>query len=311
MIKFYNFFLNIKNSIIQCETEIPAFLSTALKDKNNKIIFDKHGLVKEETLLKLGKSKKYSNRINMIDFIEKESINNSDVIICVSNFFKEVIKTKYRFKKKIVILPMLIDGKVFFYSENLRMKVRKKLNLEDRIVLVYSGSVSKYQKFESMLSFFKTAKKVDPNFFFLILTQKKFNDTVSKKMSNFEFNSKDYKVLNLEFSEVNDYLNASDIGLLFRDNILLNNVASPTKLLEYLAAGVYPLITPKIGDSEKIINDLNFGLVIDNFSSEESIRDFIKKYKNNKKSRKEISYRTRKDYNWDTHLETLEEIYAK
>ena len=45
------------------------------------------------------------------------------------------------------------------------------------------------------------------------------------------------QVKKLEFEEVNRYLNAADIGILIREDIVMNNVASPTKFAEYLMAG--------------------------------------------------------------------------
>ena len=49
------------------------------------------------------------------------------------------------------------------------------------------------------------------------------------------------------YIEVSDYLNAADIGIIIRNNDIVNNVASPIKFSEYISCGL-PVISNKSVD---------------------------------------------------------------
>lgn len=312
LIKFYNAFIRLKNEIIQCETEVPSYLSASFKDSNNLIIYDKHGLSFEESKLKLDLNiKNEAKKLNMAECIEKNAISNADIIICVSTVFKRILREKFHFDKKIIVLPMLIDPNFFLFDTAKRKLIRNELKFNGKLVLVYSGSITKYQKFKSMVSFFKRFKAVHLNSKFLILTQPQFNYKIIKYLNELEINSDDFIIKNLNFDQVSDYLSASDMGLLFRDDILLNNVSSPTKLLEYLSSGVYPIITPNIGDSNQLLTSFSYGITIENLDSEFTISEVINDYNSKEHLRELISLRVRQKYNWETYLKSIGEIYAK
>jgi len=65
-------------------------------------------------------------------------------------------------------------------------------------------------------------------------------------------------------SEINEIYNAADFGILFRDEILTNKVASPTKLAEYLLAGLPVLISREVGDYSELVSKYKFGVVTSN-----------------------------------------------
>ena len=80
----------------------------------------------------------------------------------------------------------------------------------------------------------------------------------------------------LGFAEVPHYLNAADVAFLFRDNVVMNAVASPTKLAEYMACGL-PIISSEV--AKHWISDaaLSYFLILEeekwpNFSS---VREWI------------------------------------
>ena len=64
--------------------------------------------------------------------------------------------------------------------------------------------------------------------------------------------------------EINKFLNASDLGIIFRDNIGTNRVSSPTKVPEYLMAGLPILISEFVGDYPAYISSNQLGQVVSN-----------------------------------------------
>jgi len=53
-----------------------------------------------------------------------------------------------------------------------------------------------------------------------------------------------------------------DFGYLFRKDIVLNQVASPVKFLEYVSNGVIPIISDGIGDYSADVKELKFGVLV-------------------------------------------------
>jgi glycosyltransferase involved in cell wall biosynthesis len=68
-----------------------------------------------------------------------------------------------------------------------------------------------------------------------------------------------FSVLN---DEVCQYLNAADYGILFRENTIMNNVASPTKFAEYMLCGLPVLISEGVGDYSDYTIKHNVGVLI-------------------------------------------------
>ena len=65
-------------------------------------------------------------------------------------------------------------------------------------------------------------------------------------------------------AEINKYLIASDIGMILRDNIGTNRVSSPTKIPEYLLAGLPILMSKNIGDYSNYIMQNKSGQLVSN-----------------------------------------------
>lgn len=81
--------------------------------------------------------------------------------------------------------------------------------------------------------------------------------------------------------EVVKYLCASDIAVLLRENVPMNNVAAPTKFAEYILTGLPVIISQNVGDFSNFVIENDLGLV---FNNDFSITNFIKihSYFNNK-----------------------------
>lgn len=78
--------------------------------------------------------------------------------------------------------------------------------------------------------------------------KKQFPDQVSNKW--------------LKHHEVQKVLAACDYGILFRENSVTNQVASPTKFAEYLSAGLPVIISENLGDYTEFVLAEKCGMVV-------------------------------------------------
>ena len=147
----------------------------------------------------------------------------------------------------------------------------------------------KWQKIEESLMIFADTQKIVDDCKFLILTREVDTLKLLLKQLNLEYLSNDVIALSSPFDKVSDYLNAADVAFLLRDNVVMNQVASPTKLAEYMACGL-PVISSKVAAcwvEQSMIEDntiicfekgFNLKLLVDNVKNcnREQIRQHAK-----------------------------------
>lgn len=68
----------------------------------------------------------------------------------------------------------------------------------------------------------------------------------------------------------------ADCGIIIRDDTLVNQVASPIKVGEYLAAGLGVIASPFIGDVGRDLADKDFACLVDENTPVEKIVEFVK-----------------------------------
>ena len=201
---------------------------------------------------------------NDITEIEPFVVNNSDFRLAVSNNLVRYWEEKFGYRSHAhVVIPCTISSDFFVSKEDMnvndRIRIRKKYNLNDEdIVLVFSGSSFGWQSFELIKQFceihlnaIKTCKVV-----FL----SKLDDSVKYLMDKFP--GRVYCEW-LDLNHVIPFLAICDYGLLLREANYTNNVASPTKFAEYLAAGLPVLVSDNL-EFSRFVHQLNCGMLINN-----------------------------------------------
>lgn len=211
-----------------------------------KIITDFHGAQPEEMIYENPKIKK--SLYQYYEKYERRSCEISDCIICQSDEMKRHLISKYNADgEKIAVFKCGVNVSHFnIKSKEEKKSVRAELGIaENDVVFVYAGGITKWQKIEASLDIFKKYNSHNPASKFIILTRD--NDKLNAILENEEWNDIKSSIIvtSAPYEKVPRYLNAADIAYLIRDNVVLNAVASPTKLAEYLACGL-PIITSSV-----------------------------------------------------------------
>ena len=114
----------------------------------------------------------------------------------------------------------------------------------------------------------------------------------------------DFFLTNVSHEDVNGFLNASDIGILLRENDTLNKVASPGKLGEYLSSGLNILTTKHIGLYSKVMMNDKVGIIVDDIFDDKEILDKVQSF---------LPYKTKKEQSkWASDnfsVQAYKEIY--
>ncbi|MDR3610692.1 MAG: hypothetical protein P4L27_09025 [Ignavibacteriaceae bacterium] len=215
-------------------------------------------------------SRKRADIIKYIIDLENRTLQSADKIFVVSEKLKNYFIKNYNTPKyKFFLYPCLSDSNKFYYDKKLRANTRKDLNYtEQDIVYVYAGGLSSsWHVTDFIFNFFNYASQKQGNAKFLILSR----DTVS--ISKMLENNPDLKnkviFMSVDNEIIGKYYNASDYGILFRENSIMNNVASPTKFAEYLLCGLPVLISEGVGDYSDFCKTNGLGFVI----NEDQLKD--------------------------------------
>ena len=288
-----------------------------------KVIYDARGVEPEEYVYR--KQLQYSGKIFLscreekifykLKRIEKYIVKNSDKIVCVSNEFRKHYLTKYKIlKDKISVFPCCVDTSIFYSDEDVRTKARARMGLKGKLVMIYCGSMKPLQMPKSIIKFFKEIYKLDKEVFFLILTRE--FERAEEFVQDEGIPIESYKILSVKHSQVPLYLNASDIGIILRDKNIVNRVACPTKFAEYMACGLYIVLTDGIGDISKIVTEKKIGEVLPTLErSEMELASnkilYGKKEIQNSKNRSKISKLANIMFGWDNYVHKIDLLYKE
>jgi len=204
---------------------LPFYL---LKFKN--IFTDMHGVFPEELDYYGKKTSAW-----LYGIIEKITVRRSRALILVTDAMEEHYREKYgNYRCKMYKIPIFDD---FTMEEG---KARRQ---QGALSIIYSGGTQKWQNVDLML---ESVKKAQGNCSVTILTPD--IETFRQKLEEHGLAS-GVQVLSVPKHEVYYYYCRSDLGYILRDNSIVNRAACPTKLVEYLACGVVPIVLqPEIGD---------------------------------------------------------------
>jgi len=256
--KIYRFFLGLylkKNQIVICRGIFAANIAMLIKNSHHKIIYDGRGAVNAEQV----EYGVYNNTglENEIFNIEKKAVLNSDLRIAVSNKLIKYWKQEFNYNSQNhVVIPSSSNNNIV----DINKIKRNELNIsENTILIVFSGSFSKWHSFPKMIVDFKMFLNNDSNIKILFLS--KPNPYINEIKNMF---SKRVLVRWVKFEEVIDYLRIADYGYVVRENTVTNQVASPVKVAEYLSCGLKILISNDLGDYTEIVEQNNLGFILNN-----------------------------------------------
>lgn len=205
----------------------------------NNVILDIHGVVPEEELYFQNRPMHY----RYYSFIERIIFKHLRYAICVTNAMKIYYQNKYAdFKGEFIIYSIMpADLKDVSIEEIAKIK----FGYKNKIEVIYSGGTQNWQNIDLIMQ--SISQNQSSRIHYTILT----GDTITfeKKIKEKNILAESISVESRQPSELwKDYIKA-DYAFILRDENIVNKVANPTKLIEYLYYGLIPIIiSPLIGD---------------------------------------------------------------
>lgn len=242
---------------LHARAHIPVLMAlTAKIFKSCKIVFDVRGLIAEE-YVDAGIWRENSAIFRFIKKVERLGLKRADQIVVLTRKMKNyLLERNLKTADRITVIPCCVD-----FSRQSNNEAKK----NERFELIYAGSVVGLYLLEEMGKFFLELKKREPNAFFRVLTADP--ETVSRTFAELGVAVDDFAATFVEPSKVLAQVEKTRLAVSFRKPTFSQIAASPTKIPEYLAAGVPVVTNAGIGDMDEIIGKENVGVVINDFDA--------------------------------------------
>lgn len=214
------------HSIFCLNTRKNQFLYRACRFR----VLDLHGVVPEEHRYE-------DDLLNYYHYstVEKKAVKHASCIVCVTRKMEVHLRSKYNLDDtSFITLPII---------NTLGAKERRDKDY-NRIKVVYCGGTQKWQQLDKMIDLVSSFNR-SIDFIFLVPKPEIVEAEYGK--SN---HSKFPAILTSAVSdEVGAWYAQCHYGLVLRDNSIVNSVACPTKLIEYIQNDIVPIVdNPDIGD---------------------------------------------------------------
>ena len=235
-----------------------------LKITNNNILVDVRGAVIEEFLF-FKKINPFLKKLKINFFKKTHLAVNKLYFNCVSESLKKYMIDNFNINEEKTIVAHCLVSENFFFQEKERVKIRKELGLKETdICVVFStGGGSLWQNTENIIN---SLSKI-PNVKLLILSKQDYSQ-YSHVISKF-----------VDFKDMPKYLSAADIGIINRNDSIVNKVASPIKFSEYLACGLPVLANKSVDIITDMILKYDIGLALEQETeiTEQDIHEVLQK----------------------------------
>ncbi len=285
VIKFYKSFIGqcilFNPDIIHARGHPMAMFASSMKRIfKYKLIFDFRGMWPDEKIAK--GSWDLSSKINILQYKffkrhEKKLLISSDYIIFltekVKNHFQNLLKADL---KNSSVIPCASDYSFFDPSllSEARMSLINDMQLKNKLVLGYLGSIGPLYDFRGYLNLIKHGIQTNLNIFGLVITNNINEAKIFLEKEDYIEIKNSIRCISLQREDIPKHLNLFNFLVSFCKISHSIIGASPTKVGEALSLGVPVISNSGVGDIDRILNQVNGGIIVKD-TSEHSLKKCV------------------------------------
>jgi glycosyltransferase involved in cell wall biosynthesis len=245
-------------NVLHARAHVPMAMALLARLLGNvKLIFDIRGLMAEE-YVDSGVWTESSLPFRLVKRLERAGIQRADQIVVLTERMRAwLISEHHKPAEKIQVIPCCVDFERFEETETAPTTA-------DRFEVVYAGSLVGLYLVEEMGRFFKAIQTLQPNAFLRILTVSP-PEQGADALRRAGLNDSDFEILSVKPGEVPIHLRRARLGVSFRKSTFAQIAASPTKIPEYLAAGLPVICNSGIGDMDEFVEREKVGAILRSF----------------------------------------------
>ena len=245
------------------DTILVATATSALKlyPKCKNMIYWAQGIWPEESYMR-NKSKL---RFIVTGALEKWVLEKSKFVFFVSNSMKAFYEKKYglNFDDRCYIMPCS--------NENLHSETFSAPGKYENNIFCYAGSTSVWQCFEQTIALYKKIEEKHPDSKLLLLVR----DREAALEYIKKYNVQNYEINFVPVEELPRLLKDVKFGFVLREPSPVNSVATPTKILTYLANGIIPIYSTCLDGIHEILQNSNYCIPYGNNGNLDTIEQLM------------------------------------
>lgn len=165
---------------------------------------------------------------------EKFVVENCDILTAVSPSLSMYLNQHYG-RPADLVFPCVVTPD-FSFNEAARERIRADLSITSELVYIFVGAPAPWQRLDTLGEWWRKRRTIDDGAKLIILTQDQSKFQHMSGLNPQLFKDVIYKTA--AHKDVASWMSAADVGVLFRDDSVVNAVSSPVKMSEYLATGL-------------------------------------------------------------------------
>jgi glycosyltransferase involved in cell wall biosynthesis len=252
---------------IHARNHMPAAMAIiAARLASLQMIFDLRGLMAEE-YADAGNWKRGGIPYRLTQWVQRAALRRADGVVTLTEAVRPHLSEAKAGPDATFVIPCCANVERIVERAPERTAARAELKIGERPTMVYVGKFTGWYMEREMADFLAVARRSLPDLLFLIVTQAD-PAPMLRELERCGIGPDDYRVLRAEPGEIGRYLAAADVGLSFVRPCFSKISSSPTKIGEYLAAGLPVVSTAGIGDVDALLRDNRVGALVGDFSSQ-------------------------------------------
>jgi glycosyltransferase involved in cell wall biosynthesis len=213
------------------------------------LIFDIRGLMAEE-YADAGRWRRGGVPYRLSKAVERKAVRRAHGIVVLTERIRRQM-FGLDGHRGVHVIPCCADLEALTTAGVARELRRAELDVSDATVMVYVGKFGGWYMTDEMAQFFAVAKRSIPRLHFLILTQGD-REEIRRSLEHRAAGS-DFTIASASPEQLGSYLAAADFGICFIRPTPSKASSSPTKIGEFLGAGLPVVCTSGVGDLDALI----------------------------------------------------------
>jgi glycosyltransferase involved in cell wall biosynthesis len=164
--------------------------------------------------------------------VERFVWNRADAIVTITHYFRDLILEAGVSPDRVHVIPNAVDDQAFGAAVD-GAGVRKKLNLEDSVVVGYVGAINFWRRLDLLVQSFATLAEKHPRARLVLIGEGPDREGVAELAKKLNVAERVHFTGKIAHAEIPAHLAALDIAVIPHSN----TYGSPMKLFEYMAAG--------------------------------------------------------------------------
>ncbi len=256
--------------LVHARSYLPSLMSIIVKRlTGTRFIFDMRGFWPEERV-EMGIFRNDGFLYRLTKFFEKRFFLEADRLIVLTHRAKKILMEAPALKGRsdqIEVIPCCVDTNRF-QPQTPDVQLAARHELTGRLVVGNIGAVSSLYLVPQIFRFAFHLKQRLPRLKFVYLTRQ--DSTPLYRCAEQEgLMQEDILVAEASPENIPEWLSLFQLGIFFPKPCYATQAMCPTKLGEFLAAGVPVVTTSGVGDMDEILNNKRAGVLLRDFSEAE------------------------------------------